>query len=194
MNTIYKEEKTGILQQQPIDIEKDFMAKILKPYREHATYLKSASLVSYSTPETYQDKNFLIKAVGTFSIPESCYIDDTGHFNSVEFNICYNQLAYVTFAYCIKEDIISKVFPQWLEKVKLDYNQFLEKQLSSMLIVKIDGKFLKPLDAKHFYGEISIEKFVISGRAKFAYTDVKYFDEEGVKSTGSVLLAFNNNP
>ena len=40
----------------------------------------------------------LISAKGRFSIPDSCYIDDTGHFNAVEFNICFNQLAYVPSA------------------------------------------------------------------------------------------------
>ena len=51
----------------------------------------------------------LITGKGRFSIPESCYIDSTGHFNAVEFNICYNQLAYVLFAGCINAGVMGKV-------------------------------------------------------------------------------------
>ncbi|MGW6540873.1 FcoT family thioesterase [Streptomyces sp. NPDC055051] len=42
---------------------------------------------------------------GMFTIPEPCYIDDTGHFNAVEFNICYNQLAYYTLAAMIRDRV-----------------------------------------------------------------------------------------
>jgi hypothetical protein len=43
------------------------------------------------------------------AIPESCYIDDTGHFNAVEFNICFNQLAYVLFGKCVDAGILQKL-------------------------------------------------------------------------------------
>lgn len=186
--TVQAEQAIGL----PIDIDPTFMAQILKPYKEHTTYLKSASIIHYGKTEDNNAENQnLVVAKGEFSIPESCYIDDTGHFNSVEFNICYNQLAYVMFAYCIKEGIIQKVYPDWIKKVKLPYDLFLKKQLSSMLIVKIEGKFLKPQNAKKFWGEVSLERVSPGSKASFAYTDVKYYDEEGVKSKGSVLIAFS---
>ena len=82
----------------PANISKDFIDDILKPYRKHAQYLKSAELTHFQDKCSCATKGKdagLITAKGRFSIPESCYIDDTGHFNAVEFNICFNQLAYV---------------------------------------------------------------------------------------------------
>ena len=84
----------------PIAISDTFVADILKPYRPRATYLRSAEITQFSE-EALEDSASdvsLVTGAGRFSIPESCYIDDTGHFNAVEFNICYNQLAYVVFA------------------------------------------------------------------------------------------------
>ena len=45
-------------------------------------------------------------AHGDFEIPESCYIDATGHLNSVEVNICYNQLLYVILAQSIASEVV----------------------------------------------------------------------------------------
>src|SRR5882724_11344285 len=81
----------------PMDISDTLVADILKPYRPHARYLRSAQITHFrdKAAEGIAANKGLVTAAGRFSIPESCYIDDTGHFNAVEFNICYNQLAYV---------------------------------------------------------------------------------------------------
>jgi FcoT-like thioesterase domain len=77
----------------PMAIPSKLAAEILRPYKQNATYLKSAEIThvndkSAISPGTADHK--LVSGKGRFSIPESCYIDDTGHFNAVEFNICYN--------------------------------------------------------------------------------------------------------
>ena len=38
-----------------------------------------------------------------------CCIDDTGHFNSVEFHICYNQTLYYTVAKSVQERLVRPV-------------------------------------------------------------------------------------
>src|SRR5262245_56508099 len=84
----------------PIRIDDAFVADILRPYRAHARYLKSAEITHVhdkAVPQGRGKPSSLITGMGRFSIPESCYIDHTGHFNAVEFNICFNQLAYVVF-------------------------------------------------------------------------------------------------
>ena len=96
----------------PANISKDFIDDILKPYRKHAQYLKSAELTHFQDKCSCATKGKdagLITAKGRFSIPESCYIDDTGHFNAVEFNICFNQLAYVAFGKCLEANILKNL-------------------------------------------------------------------------------------
>ncbi|MEO1375818.1 MAG: FcoT family thioesterase, partial [Cyanobacteria bacterium J06635_10] len=60
----------------------------------------------------FLNSNLSLPPTTDFSIPESCYIDDTGHFNSVEFNICYNQLFYIIIAYLIKNQLL-EVMKDW---------------------------------------------------------------------------------
>ena len=68
-------------------VDPQLLARVLTPYKPHCRYLRTAA-VRYATARS------IAAASGTFSIPESCYIASTGHFNAVEFNICYNQLTY----------------------------------------------------------------------------------------------------
>ena len=184
---------TGARIQMPMDISDAFVAKILKPYREHAKYLKSARIIDYCEPFSGlepKDRNELVTIEGTFSIPESCYIDDTGHFNAVEFNICFNQLAYVLFGKCIQSGIFHRVVFDWEQRVNLSYESFLKYQLSSMYIAKIEGNFLKPLDSKHFQARLTINRIMWTAQTAFVYTKISYSDAKGVRSKGAVLLAF----
>ncbi len=105
--------KTDVLSQ-------DLLTSFLEPYKEDCKYLKKAEF-HYPDPRNILDKSkienqvlWLIKA--DFSIAESCYIADTGHFNSVEFNICYNQLFYVMIAYLIENQLLS-VMKHWDLKI-----------------------------------------------------------------------------
>jgi FcoT-like thioesterase domain len=69
-----------------------FIAEVLQPYRANAKYLHAAELTYVRSDAAANDEASLVVGRGHFTIPASCYIDDTGHFNAVEFNICYNQL------------------------------------------------------------------------------------------------------
>ena len=74
---------------------------ILIPYKPHCRYFQNAFLT----------------ARGEFSISESCYIAETGHFNAVEFNICFNQLSYYLIAECSHHQLLND-FSGW------DINKF----------------------------------------------------------------------
>jgi hypothetical protein len=178
----------------PVIIPKEFLDKILLPYRDHAKYLKTARLLNYYDPgvsgRVPKNETDLVTIEGTFSIPESCYIDDTGHFNAVEFNICYNQLAYVLFGKCIKIGVFHRLVKDWNEKVNLTFDSFIKHQLSSMFIVKIEGNFLKPLNSKNFYARLTINRIIWAGQTAFIYTTIAFSDAQGVKSEGPVMLAF----
>jgi hypothetical protein len=69
-------------------VDSAVLAVVLAPYKLNCRYLLSV------VAEYGQKGCSLASARAEFSIPESCYIASTGHFNAVEFNICYNQLAY----------------------------------------------------------------------------------------------------
>lgn len=184
--------QTGI--QMPMVISDAFLARILTPYKEHAKYLKSAQILRYHEPDfntpISKEQDDLVTIEGRFSIPESCYIDDTGHFNAVEFNICYNQLAYVLFGKCIQTGIFHKVVADWEQRVNLSFDMFLKYQLSSMYIAKIEGNFLKPLNSKNFGAKLTITRILWTPQTAFVYTKICFNDAQGVKAKGGVLLAF----
>jgi hypothetical protein len=168
----------------PIDICEEFVAETLKPYRANAKYLKSAQITQIRDPDRPAKGSPLATAVGRFSIPESCYIDDTGHFNAVEFNICYNQLAYVMFGKCFETGVVPK-----LRFVTLP--QYRQHQLQSCFIVSLESRFLQQLDSRDFRGELTVNKVSSAGGMPFGFTSITFSDAEGVKAHGQVVLAFN---
>jgi hypothetical protein len=174
----------------PIAIADEFTAEILKPYRENATYLKAAEIVEVNdkTAIAGTDQKLII-GKGRFSIPESCYIDSTGHFNAVEFNICYNQLAYVLFAGCINAGLMHKVRAGAFEVPSM--GEFKRHQLPAMMIVSLESRYFKPLNSKDFTAELTINKISAVGSAWFFFTTITFSDSEGVKAKGSVTLAFS---
>lgn len=162
-------------------MEPEFVTRVLNPYRDHCRYLKSVGIQSENSPtdsELWQG----MAAQGEFSIDQSCYIDDTGHFNAVEFNICYNQLAYVFLANCIRE----KCLPA-LED--FDLPTFYEKQLSNYLIVSIQSHYHKPINPRQFYGEVRVASAVKRSKLSILETHCKFHDDGIGASDGHVRLA-----
>jgi hypothetical protein len=171
-------------------ISKSFIDDILKPYRSHAQYLKSAELTHFQDKSSTATKGKdagLISAKGRFSIPESCYIDDTGHFNAVEFNICFNQLAYVAFGKCLEANILKNLR---LEGASVSFADFKRHQLANMLIVSIESRYYKMLKSDDFTAELTINRISASAGAYFVFTSITFADAEGIKAKGTVLLAF----
>lgn len=118
-----------------------------------------------------------------FSIPASCYIDDTGHFNAVEFNICYNQMMYILIA----DSVARFEFPE-LNGWQLD--EFFRKQLSNMLIVRLQSRFVREIDSRDFVGDCSIDRVIKRGGGPaFIKTSVSFFDRRGGAADGKVDLA-----
>src|SRR5215468_8785237 len=184
----------------PMDVSEAFVADILKPYRPNAKYLKSAQITQFRESMEGNTKRVpLVTGVGRFSIPESCYIDDTGHFNAVEFNICYNQLAYVVFGKCVEAGLMHQL---WRGNVDMDsfsrhipsYSDYKRHQLPAMLIVRVDDvRFFKPMKSDDFRAELRVERMTLLGQAGFFFTSITFSDCEGVKAKGSVVLAFQPN-
>ena len=126
------------------------LEKVLIPYKANCKYLKSAELIKEGDP---QNRGRIIGRC-ELSIPESCYIDDTGHFNSVEFNIAYNQMSYYLIAKSIKERLMTS-FNSWT------INDYWAKQLSNMYIVNFESSFRRPINSSKFWGEIEFNKICV---------------------------------
>ncbi len=176
----------------PRPIAESFVAEILSPYRPNARYLKSATLtgIKNKAQPDEDDHLALMSGTGLFAIPESCYIDDTGHFNAVEFNICYNQLAYVLFGKCVNDGLLQGLR---IGRVSVpSFPEFKRHQLPAMLIVSIEGvRFFKQLKSEAFEGHFSLNRVASVRTAWFFFTSISFADAEGVKAKGSVVLAFD---
>jgi hypothetical protein len=186
---------SGIKARLPIPISESFVAEILKPYRPNAKYLKSAEISHVSDAALYDSTSTvsLITGAGRFSIPESCYIDDTGHFNAVEFNICFNQLAYVLFGKAIEAGVLQQIWPVSANYLA-SFTEYKKHQLPAMLIVRVDGvRFFKPMKSSDFGAELTIDRMTMLGQAGFFYTTITFSDCDGVKAKGSVVLACQPN-
>jgi hypothetical protein len=175
----------------PIPVSENFATDILTPYRTQARYLKSAEITAFRDKAAIASgsEQSLATSRGRFAIPESCYIDDTGHFNAVEFNICYNQLAYVMFAALIEANLMHRLRVEKIDVPSIP--EFKRQQLPAMLIVSLESRYYKQLDSKDFTGELTINKISPVGDAWFFFTTVTFADRDGIKAKGSVVLAFS---
>ncbi|MGD1897885.1 MAG: FcoT family thioesterase [Phormidesmis sp.] len=150
-------------------VSKALLERFLSPYKADCQYLKSAQF--YYPPDGSPEKSMgFIK--GDFAIEESCYIDDTGHFNSVEFNICYNQIFYVLIAYLLQNHLL-------LEMSDWDLELYKRRQLSDFLITRFSSTFRKPVDASAFQGMLSIDKCAARSGLVSVKTSCAFYDENG---------------
>lgn len=174
-----------------VEVDRRFQKEVLKPYRIAATYLLSATVQktpSWMIHPMAKEKHSgsFLSGRGVFSIPDSCYIDSTGHFNAVEFNICFNQLSYVMIAQCLREKLLEQLNA-------LDYETFRAKQLSSMFIVKLACQFRRPIDSQRFVGDLSLKRIVTRAHSIFVYTYCSFFDQGSGFADGEVLLVYNDS-
>ena len=156
-------------------VDPRLLARVLTPYKPHCRYLRSAVI-------RYTGARSIARASGTFAIPESCYIASTGHFNAVEFNICYNQLTYCLLAKCI-EDRVLAAFHGWT------LAEFSRRQLSDYLIARFFSAFHKPLTAPTFQGEVEIAQVAIRRDATFMKTVCRFSDHDGGRAEGGATIA-----
>ncbi|KVE32646.1 FcoT family thioesterase [Burkholderia sp. TSV86] len=161
----------------------ELRSQVLSAYFDTARYLKSADICVNPG-----DHGKVVSSRGIFSIPESCYIQSTGHFNSVEFNICYNQIMYDTIAHASKYGLTS-YFSAW------GVEGFFLRQLPDILITRFHSRFSRPIEPTQFHGEFSILSARLHRACKsFLYlkTDCRFFDNANGEAIGEVDLAITN--
>jgi FcoT-like thioesterase domain len=185
-------DSTGVAERSVMHYPNDneLLARVMRPYQsKNCVYLKDVKVsVAGEPPDGDQ-----VTAVCQFEIPESCYIDDTGHFNSVEFNICYNQMAYYLIAKSVKESLMPP-FSRW------SMVDFWQRQLADILITDFRSAFRTPMRGQFFRGEIEIAEVVawdgtdIRDPLVVVRTRCRYWDEHGGESHGEVTAAITNPP
>ncbi|GAA3185765.1 MULTISPECIES: FcoT family thioesterase [Streptomyces] len=161
----------------------DLLTRVLAPYKAHCAYLRSAEVTVDGETLT---------ARGEFAIPESCYIDDTGHLNSVEVNICYNQLMYYALAVAVRD----RLLPQFAEWTMEDY---WKRQLPDILIVRFESRFPRPVDPRAFQGEFTLKRLTRrtprdGAPLLIAETTHRYHDAHGGRCHGEATLALTRLP
>jgi hypothetical protein len=161
----------------------ELLSLVLRPYRAHCKYLRTAVL------EVAPDQ--LPTLSGDLEIGESCYIDDTGHFNAVEFNICYNQLIYYLIAKSVQEGLLP-VLRDWT------LDDFWRSQLPDILITNFSSSFKRKMRGKKFFGSVSladVERLDESAwwKAQIVLrTSCRFWDEPGGLAVGKVTIAITN--
>jgi hypothetical protein len=130
----------------PVDAR--LLERVLQPYRgQDCAYLRQAGVVPGDGRP---------RAVGEFSIPQPCYIDDTGHLNAAEVIICYNQLLYALLAVSIRDRLVPAL-GDWTEA------DYWRHQLAGVLITRQTTTFTRPIDPRDFHGELSFDQ-ALTGR------------------------------
>ena len=163
------------------DINQNLLNRFIEPYKEHCKYLRKAQ---FQYPKSPDRGRWFVQ--GEFSIPESCYIADTGHFNAVEFNICFNQICYVAVAYLIQNNL-AEAMEGW------DLETYKRRQLSDCLIVKYSSAFKKPIDSRNFQGTLSINKCTARGSLIMMKTSCAFYDRHEGWAEGEVTIAILND-
>ncbi len=164
------------------------LERVLLPYRANCHYLKSAQVAGGEPAEGGR-----LMAACEFEILESCYIDDTGHFNAVEFNICYNQMLYYLLAKSVQSRL-ARPFSGWT------MDGYWKRQLADILIVEFHSIFRRGMRGRRFFGEIEIvdiaewEGSDIREPLVVLDTVCRYWDDDGGDCQGKVKIAITHPP
>jgi len=174
--------------QYPTDVE--LLTRVMQPYQsKNCVYLKEALIEVAGDPA----EGCGVSADCRFEIPESCYIDDTGHFNSVEFNICFNQMAYYLLAKAVKDKLVSP-FSEW------SMADFWQRQLGDILITDFRSAFRAHMNGRSFRGRIELMEIItwdgsdIRDPLLVVRSRCQYWDSRGGDCHGEVNVAITNPP
>jgi len=168
--------------QRSVEVEESLLVQVLKPYRPGCRYLRSAVVES---PAEAGDNQPLATIRGRLTIGDSCYIADTGHFNSVEFNLCYNQLVYSLMAQVVVDGLLP-AFRSW------SLTEYLERQLPDVLIHDFSSKFHRPMSVDDFEGTVEILGARPRRNFMLVHTRCSFRDDSGGRSHGEVSLAIGD--
>ncbi|MFI6313960.1 FcoT family thioesterase [Nocardia fusca] len=158
------------------------LARAVRPYASKGTvYLERAHAVR---------RGESVAGVGEFSIDRSCYIENTGHFNAVEFTISYNQLVYYTLAVAIRDRLIPEL-ADW------SMDDYWTRQLPSVLISRFSSRHRRPIDSRSYTAELTIGEVTFRNRSRPLYalqTGVEFADAAGGSAVGDIEIVLLDPP
>jgi hypothetical protein len=159
------------------------LARVLIPYRDNCKYLKKIWFEYQPvSPEVGPDASEAsIVAHGDLSIDESCYIDSTGHFNAVEFQIAANQLMYALGAECTRLRIL-RAF------AAMDLEGYYERQLANVLITNVTSAFRRVMNPRRFRGRLQLDRAYCMRDRAFWECSITYSDDEGGLADGNIVV------
>ncbi|WP_405179241.1 FcoT family thioesterase [Nocardia sp. NBC_01377] len=158
------------------------LERTMRPYASKDTiYLRRAHV---------EPRGDSIVGVGEFAITESCYIEDTGHFNAVEFNISYNQLIYYTLAVTIRDRLAPEI-ANW------SLADYWVRQLPSVLISRFESRYVRPIRSSGYSATLTIGDIEFRHRSRplFALrTRVEFTDPAGGYACGDIEIVLLDPP
>jgi hypothetical protein len=127
------------------------------------------------------DSEASIVALGELAIGESCYIDSTGHFNAVEFQISANQLMYALGAEVTRRGILRAFSSMNLEG-------YYERQLPNVLITNVTSAFRRVMNPRRFRGRLQLDRAYVLRERAFWECTITYTDEDGGLADGTIVV------
>lgn len=159
------------------------LARALRPYRDNCKYLESIEFEHrMGDGDGDGDGEPALVALARMRIGESCYIDSTGHFNAVEFQICANQLMYALGAECARLGLIEAF-------ASIDLEGYYERQLSNVLITNVSAAFRRVLNPRRFYGRLELERAYLMRERAFWECALRYYDDDDGLADGAIVVS-----
>jgi hypothetical protein len=180
-----------------IGISDDFIDKTLKLYKQHSKYLKSAEVYygqEFSDKDCIPDsaivnsRSDLATIIGSLSITSNSYSDETICFNVEQFSISYNQLIYILLGQCIFYGHLNHPDANCYGKLNLSFSKYFKQQLFSLIILKVDINFYKPLNCNNFNAQLTIKNINWNGETAAITTQITFWDALDKKADGTVEL------
>ena len=169
-----------------LSFDSALLERLLAPYKSHCRYIRDLTLQypSNRRPPHPDDRASWITIEGRCGISGSCYINDTGHLNAVEFNISYNQLLYAGLTASVQHSLIAELQHWSLE-------DWWSRQLPDVLIIDYHARFRRPMCPRAFHGRFEIRQ-VVPKRHKhlvLLHTACQMGDDNGGSSDADVVIA-----
>lgn len=161
-------------------VEPELLHRVLRPYRAMDCIYVQGMRTSHA--------DGVVRGFGELRIPQSCYIDDTGHLNAAEVIICYNQMLYTLLAVSIRDRLLP-AFAGW------SMEDYWTRQLDGVLITRQSTTFIRPISPRRFHGEVVFSK-TLTGRLGHGaeplvslLTQFRFGDDDGGLCHGEVRVA-----
>jgi hypothetical protein len=173
----------------PEPLGEELRQKVLAPYKPDCRYVLAAAMTQAGngrSPRT-ADPSSWVRMEAQCSIGDPCYIEPTGHFNAVEFNITYNQMLYLGMAEAVRRRLVPELAHWTLD-------DFYRAQLPDVLIGDYHARFRRPMRSGRFRGWFTIVEVLARPQRKLLllHTRAGCTTDAGGECEAEVTIALVN--